>query len=309
VNNSDITVSVWMITYNHEKYIAKAIDSVLMQTVNFNYEIVIGEDCSTDKTREILFRYKAKYPNKIKLLLHEKNIGIAKNMTETFFACTGKYIAMLEGDDYWINPNKLQIQVDFLENNPDFVLCYHKVKRVNHTGKLLTISNNSDKTVCDLKEILSRGWFMHTGSLVYRNFLIPGFPDFFYKYLSTDYMFHIFIAKKGKVGFINSVYSAYREHAGGITQDFQKNIIPFLNKKLCLLNEIDTFLNYEYSEEIKIQKKDINASLFIYKLKSKKIKNFFSGVTNFVRGNKKAILNRIFIFGKKRISLIPKLLF
>ena len=295
-----------MITYNHEKFITQAIDSVLMQNVNFDYNIVIGEDCSTDNTRKILLEYKNKYPDKFKLLLHDKNIGITQNMIETYKSCEGEYIAMLEGDDYWIDKNKLQTQVNYLENNKDCVLCYTKVNRVSSDGKFLKSSNPEDRPTTGLKEILSRGWFMHTGTLLYRNNLIKKFPDFFFKYRSTDYMLHVLLATHGKIGFIDIVSSSYREHLGGITNDFRKEIIPFLNKKLCLLDEIDGFLNYEYSKELKKQKKDINASLFIHKLKSNNFTLLFSGIINFVKGNKKTILNRFFLFAKKRVPLVPK---
>ncbi len=300
VNNTNIKVSVWMITYNHENFIAQAIDSILMQKVNFEYEIVIGEDCSTDKTKSILLDYQKKYPEKINLILHKKNIGIAKNMVETYKACSGTYIAMLEGDDYWIDKTKLETQINFLDNNPDYVLCYQKVNRVDATGKILATSNPKDKPSSDIADILSRGWFMNTGTLVFRNFLIQKFPDFFFRYGSTDYILHVLLAQHGKIGFINSVSSAYRIHQGGITRDFQKNIIPFLNKKLLLLEEIDLYLNRNYSKYIRILKKDIHSQLFIHKLNTKKIKNIISGLKNFIKGHKRKIYNKFAVHLKKQ---------
>ena len=124
-------VSVLTITYNHEKYIAQAIESVLIQEVNFDYELVIGEDCSTDKTREIVIDYQRKYPHKIRLLLNEKNLGMHRNFAQTYHACRGQYIAVLEGDDFWTSPHKLQKQVDFLDNNPDFAICFHNMQVIN----------------------------------------------------------------------------------------------------------------------------------------------------------------------------------
>lgn len=115
-------VSVLMITYNHEKFIAQAIDSILMQQVNFDYEIVIGEDCSTDGTRAIVIQYQKEYPDKIRLLLPEENLGMHKNFVQTFRACQGEYIALLEGDDYWTSPRKLQKQVDFFRLSSG--MCY-----------------------------------------------------------------------------------------------------------------------------------------------------------------------------------------
>ena len=121
-------LSVFMITYNHEKHIAEAIESALMQKTSFKYEIVIGEDCSTDQTREIVLEYATRYADKVKPIYQERNVGANKNAASVREACKGKYIALLEGDDYWIDPLKLQKQVDFLEAHPDFSICSHKSK-------------------------------------------------------------------------------------------------------------------------------------------------------------------------------------
>lgn len=114
-------VSIGMMAYNHEKYIARAIESVLMQEVNFPFELVIAEDCSTDNTRQIVIDYQKRYPGVIRLILHETNVGMQENSNCLRRACKGKYRANLEGDDFWIDPNKLQSQVNFLETHPDFI--------------------------------------------------------------------------------------------------------------------------------------------------------------------------------------------
>ena len=121
-----LIVSVCIITYNHEKFIKRAIDSVLMQTTDYDVEIILGDDCSVDKTTIICQDYEKKY-NNVHLLKRDKNIGMNANWMDTIRSATGKYIALLEGDDYWIDKNKLQKQVDFLENNKDYVLCSHEL--------------------------------------------------------------------------------------------------------------------------------------------------------------------------------------
>ncbi len=122
--NSDILVSVKMITYNHEAFIAKAIEGVINQKTSFNYNLVIGEDCSTDNTREIVLQYAKKYPQKIKVITSESNVGITINSQRTHEACEGKYMAYCEGDDWWIDNEKLEKQVKFLENNPDYGMVH-----------------------------------------------------------------------------------------------------------------------------------------------------------------------------------------
>ena len=128
----EILVSVLMITFNHEQFIAQAIDSVLMQQTDFEYEIIIGEDCSTDRTREIVIEYAERNPEKIRPLLHDHNLGLMGryNFVAAYKMCHGKYIALLEGDDYWTDPHKLQKQVVFLENHPECSLCAHNTRIV-----------------------------------------------------------------------------------------------------------------------------------------------------------------------------------
>lgn len=122
-------LSVVTITYNHAPYIAKCIEGVLMQQVNFPMEFIVAEDCSTDGTRAICEEYAKKYPDLIRLLPSEGNMGAVMNEQRAFEAARGKYIATCEGDDYWTNPLKLQKQVDFLESHSDYSVCFHRFKR------------------------------------------------------------------------------------------------------------------------------------------------------------------------------------
>jgi glycosyltransferase involved in cell wall biosynthesis len=120
----DPLVSIKMITYNHAPLIAQAIEGVLQQKTNFPFELIIGEDCSTDGTREIVFEYQKKHPDIIRVITSEKNVGMNKNGLRVIKACKGKYIAFCEGDDYWHNPDKLQKQVDYIESHPECGLVY-----------------------------------------------------------------------------------------------------------------------------------------------------------------------------------------
>ena len=133
----DIMVSVIVLTYNHEKYICQALDSILMQKVDFKYEILVGDDCSADATPEILLEYQSKYPDKFCIRLRQKNIGATKNAYELHMDARGHYIANLDGDDYWIDANKLAKQVKFLEGNHEFVGCSHPCTFVDEEGSVL----------------------------------------------------------------------------------------------------------------------------------------------------------------------------
>jgi glycosyltransferase involved in cell wall biosynthesis len=209
MNSISPTVSVCMITYNHEKYIAQAIDSVLMQKTNFDYEIVIGEDCSTDKTREIVLEYKAKYPDKIKLLLQEKNVGMMQNFIDTLKTCTGKYIALLEGDDYWTDPYKLQKQVDILEAHPEYVLTFHQIFILHPNGEM-TKHLNYEKKNYNLEDLIN-GNFVPTCSVVFRNIPIE-FPTFYKRLKIGDYPLYFLLIKYGEFYFLNFNMAIYRLH-------------------------------------------------------------------------------------------------
>lgn len=124
---SDPIASVVMITYNHREYISQAIECVLRQETDFPFELVIGEDCSTDGTRDIVFDYHRRYPDIVRVVTSERNAGMNANVLRTERACRGKYIAYCEGDDYWHNPHKLRMQVHYLEHNPHYGMVHSDV--------------------------------------------------------------------------------------------------------------------------------------------------------------------------------------
>ena len=132
----DVMLSVIMTTYNHEQYIAQAIESVLRQQTDFRIEIVIGEDCSTDRTHTIAEDYATQYPEAIRIITSEENVGWRKNYRRTIAAARGKYIAMLDGDDYFTHRKKLQMQVEVLEANPEVGMCYTRSERIDDNGNV-----------------------------------------------------------------------------------------------------------------------------------------------------------------------------
>ncbi|MBI4315421.1 MAG: glycosyltransferase, partial [Chloroflexi bacterium] len=124
-------VSVRTVTYNHEGFIARCLEGILMQRTSFPFEVVVGEDCSTDRTREIVLAYAAEFPDKIRVITSERNVGGARNAVRVQQACRGKYQAFCEGDDYWVDPLKLQKQVNFMETHPEIPLCFHNAFVIN----------------------------------------------------------------------------------------------------------------------------------------------------------------------------------
>jgi len=205
-----------MLTYNHENFIAQAIDGVMMQKTNFNYKLIIGEDCSTDRTREICIEYQNKFPDKIQLLFNEQNIGMMSNFVQTLLACTGKFIALCEGDDYWTDPYKLQKQVDFLEANPDFAICFHNMQIIyENEPEKNRLSNPPEQKEITTIENLANGNYIYTASCVFRkqNYELP---EWFYKSPVGDYPLHMLNARFGKIKYLKDVMAVYRVHNGGI---------------------------------------------------------------------------------------------
>lgn len=209
-------VSVSITTHNREKYIVQALESVLMQEVNFNYEIVIGEDCSTDGTRDIVLSFQENYPDKIRVLLHEKNLGMVGNLEKILLASQGEYIALLDDDDYWTSPQKLQKQVDFLDNHPECTVCFHDSRCFyeDGSGADYFINLPDSKEIFTLED-LKPGPFIPTSSTMFRRGLFDGFPNWFHEMIGHDWPLHILNALHGDMGYINEVMSATRIHGGG----------------------------------------------------------------------------------------------
>lgn len=209
-------VSVRMITYNHEKFIAQAVDSVLMQETDFAYELVIGEDCSTDRTRDIVKEYQRKHPDKIRLLLPERNLGARENSKQTTRACRAEYMALLEGDDYWTSPHKLQKQVDFLDSHPECAYCFHPVLWVYDDNlRESHVEPQNRKPIYRLRDLLEF-CFIPTGSTVFRRGLVEEPPDWYYSLAMGDWPRFVLYAQHGDIGCIDEVMGVYRVHGNGM---------------------------------------------------------------------------------------------
>lgn len=248
-----ITVSVFMITYNHEGYIAQALDSILMQKTNFKYEIVIGEDCSTDATRKIILKYAKKHPGIFQLLLHKTNIGMMPNIIATLKACGGKYIALCEGDDYWTDPLKLQKQVDFLEGAVGYSGCFHDCKIVvdqEKEGYLRVGIRVIEKNVTLISLINENN--IATASIVFKNFL-QDIPNYWSKTIKGDYAIMIAVAEQGLIKYLPEVMSVYRVHEGGIWSSKSQIYHEKEGIKFCDLLMSEYCENSEIVETLKIK--------------------------------------------------------
>ncbi|WPR71615.1 glycosyltransferase [Flavobacterium sp. NG2] len=236
VNSIKPLVSVSVATYEQEDFIRECLEGILMQKTNFDFEIVIGEDESNDKTREICKEYAEKYPDKIRLFLRDRKLTAlydskgqfykSLNGTVTFLSCRGKYIALCEGDDYWTDPLKLQKQVEFLESNPEFGICFHNVIQLNtfDTSKSVVIPNvNYDLDYTLENYILSNK--TATCSIVLKKECVNTIPRWFYKVPFGDLALILLVMnnsnEKGRV--LKDLMGVYRIHKGGIHGSFHKD--------------------------------------------------------------------------------------
>lgn len=209
-----VMASVLFLSYNQEKYVAKAIESILMQKVDFPYEIVVGDDCSSDRTRFILEDYAKRYPV-IRILEKEENLGILGNYQRLVQAACGKYIAVLAADDYWIDPEKLQKEVDILEKNADVLMVHTKFKVFFENKKI-------EKIRPKYRQILPGRWYFYhllmrntvgACTTCYRKSSLIGTELFNYRNLgftAEDYPLWLELAALGKVVLLDRITAVYR---------------------------------------------------------------------------------------------------
>jgi len=241
-------LSVMMITYNHERFVAHAIESVLAQRVNFDYEIVIGEDCSTDGTRGVVMDFHNRYPERIVPLLRERNLGAMRNFKETLAVCRGEYVALLEGDDYWIHEDKLQAQVDFLDEHTDHAICCHRARFVDETGaggsRIYPTLKAGSYSIADL---FRENWIV-TCTVMYRWGSVGALPDWFLTLKMGDWPLHILVAQTGKIRLMEEPMSVYRIHPGGLWSSQ-----PMISRQrgiILMLRALDEYLAFKYTNAI-----------------------------------------------------------
>jgi glycosyltransferase involved in cell wall biosynthesis len=210
-----ICVSIFMLTYNQEEFISQTIESILAQKTNFIYQLVIGEDCSTDDTRLICEKYAREYPGKIKLLPSKKNLGLINNFIRTFKECDGKYVAICDGDDYWIDPLKLQKQVDFLENNADYSIVFTGIKFLYPNGGSRDIDWPNQEETSSFNDLIFSN-FIPSVTVLFRNRQEKeNFPDWLDKFPYGDWPIYLWTIKDGgKIGYLKDITAVYRKEIG-----------------------------------------------------------------------------------------------
>jgi len=241
-------VSVTMITFNHAPYIAEAIEGVLNQKTKIPLELIIGEDCSTDNTREICKNYAKNNEGIIKLLPTESNLGMMPNFQRTLKACTGKYIALCEGDDYWIDPNKLQKQVNYMEAHPECAMCFSAAEMIKGNGRKVgkfVRPNKGDRIFTVEDMILGGGSLFHTGAVVLRKNIIDNLPSWYFECPIGDYPLALICAYHGTIAYMDEVMSVYRiAAAGSWTESMKSNKERWIEQIIGIIEMLKCFNIY-----------------------------------------------------------------
>lgn len=268
----DPIVSVYCLAYNHEKYIRDALEGFVTQKTNFSYEVVVHDDASTDNTGKIIKEYADKYPEIIKPIIQTEN-QYSKHtpIIATFIAplLKGKYIAICEGDDYWCNTNKLQSQVEWLEEHKEYSACVHNTKLIDiESGKESYFNTCVEDADISIEQVLQRGGAcFHTSSILYRAEYMS-IPSELQIPRIGDYPRAVYMALCGKVRYLHDVMSVYRMNVeGSYTKRFsamslsqqeerERQIIQFLKR-------VDIYSNGEYKDYIEqlIKKREFNILL------------------------------------------------
>lgn len=241
MDNNEIMLSIYVPVYNHEKYIVKTLDSVLMQKTQYTYEVLVGEDCSTDNTREILMNYEAQHPGKFKIYYRNYNMYKEKitNARDLRNRCIGKYVICLEGDDYWTDENKIEKQISFLENHPEYLAVAHNC---------VVVGKNSEKVGIQYQECKDNEYTIEhfcndilpgqTATLMARNFFRDDLFDkslISKKLIVGDRPIYFSIISNGRIYCMQEIMSAYRyvtnegsSHTATYRYDYKKEKEYFL---------------------------------------------------------------------------------
>jgi|TARA_R110000751_G_scaffold937_18_gene3511 glycosyltransferase involved in cell wall biosynthesis len=230
-------LSVFMLVYNQEGFISQTLESILHQKTSFPFNLVIGEDCSTDNTRAIIEAYKKQYPDKIKVISSSQNLGLINNFIRTVNHCDGKYIAICDGDDFWTDEHKLQMQVDFLENNSDYSIAFTRKQDVLPNGTISAYQPANPDT-SNFTDLIN-GNYIPSVTAVFRNKVNGALAiKWLHKYPYGDWPLYLYTVSDGsKIKFIDTITAAYRKDIG-VSAKVRKSKTGIIQVNLSILKDL-----------------------------------------------------------------------
>lgn len=229
----DVKVSVCVVTYNHEKYIRQCLQSIVEQEANFRFEVIVGEDCSTDDTRAIVREFAEKYPDIVRPVFHEKNVGATQNYLTVLRLAAGELICNCDGDDYWL-PSKLETQVQFMDEHPECNVSGHRMYVTDDSALLTEDYRGYLPPIMKISAFYEYGNFLPNSSTMHRASCdkIMDVKD-----ETIDFLFHISRVQDGHIGFIKQYLGVYRQHGGSMTAGSHRSL-RYFSLNLSALNEI-----------------------------------------------------------------------
>ena len=265
-------LSVIVTTYNHEKYISQALESVLLQKIDCPIEIIIGDDCSSDGTSDIIEDFRKRFPDIFVVLRYNKNIGVTENLNRCIQKSSGNYIGICEGDDYWTDEFKLAKQVKYLEDNDDCSMCFNKINLFyEDSGKYIVHPSQEalpkDKGKFITKDLINDNFIGNFSCCLYRKSMIDKLQKKLFSIYVVDWMFNMAIAQHGKIGFIDDVMSVYRIHNKGVWSGVikEKKFLDWIKN----INTYDKYFEKTYAGDFYRLKKKIYCELLHDSLKTK----------------------------------------
>ncbi|MBR3565428.1 MAG: glycosyltransferase [Paludibacteraceae bacterium] len=282
-------LTVCVFCYNQKEFIKQCLDSIVGQQTNFDFSILVGDDCSTDGTKEICIEFQQKYPDKISLVLNEKNVGLMHNYVNILNHVSTKYVALCAGDDYWCDTNKLQKQVSFLENNQEYVMCF-----TNAYKEYYKMQNQEREIFANIANREYQGneiiidWTIPASSVVLRKDKFE--PSFLLKreYYAEDLATYLKLAEVGKLYGMSDITTIYRIHESSITAK-KMSSKEWIYRYETTLKSIDKELNRKYRKTI---------------CEDLSITYYQTGKNEFKRGSKFLSLRFLFISCCKKIESV-----
>lgn len=257
---SSTIVSVLMTTYGHEKYIKQAIESILIQKCDFDFELIISDDHSPDETQKVVLDIINNHPNSrnIKYIRQLKNIGYGANFLFVLELAIGKYIALCEGDDYWTDESKLQKQIDYMESNPNLIFSFHNAKRFmekdNKFIPYVGLGVFKDKQVAQTKRLFMRGGGTYpTPSAIFKTKMIRDLPNFFYSFEIRDTSLLLLAISKGDVGYLSDCMCVYRTSESNWSSTLNNDFnYKFKNheQNLNAYHDFDSETNFKFHKHV-----------------------------------------------------------
>lgn len=243
-------ISVCMITYGHEAYIKQAIEGVLMQECSYQIELIVADDCSPDHTQQIVQSIIQEHVNGswIRYTRHIENKGMMPNFIWALQECHGTYVALCDGDDFWTDSFKLQKQVDFLENNPNYVMSFHPCEFLNPLQAFVKQPLEAVSYKYTVKNLLVK-WGIPTAAIVFKNEAIKdGFPSWIYEMASGDIVLVLMLLEKGEFKLLSDYMCVYRQQNQGVSKEhFNTRMVHY---RAVLYSHLNEFFNYKYEAAI-----------------------------------------------------------